>query len=1160
MFWFCMVHALQKCSRVACVVVVLLSTTFFVEAQSISDVKAASRAAKVTPDLLNNVLNNGAPTPSVLGRGEDFRNEYTIKENRIAIEAIAIDQNGQALLAQLQTLGLTEGNAYRSTVFGFLPLEKLADLTNVPTLNYARPYYKPFTNAGLVTSQGDKALKADLARQTYNVTGTGSKVGILSDSYNALGGASAGMVSGDLPANVTILDDFPTGSDEGRAMAEIVHDVAPGAGIAFNTAYRGQAGFAKGIIDLANAGCTIIVDDIIYLTEPFFQDGIIGQAIDQVVLNNNVAYFSAAGNLARSSYQTTFKNSGINLYGYGIAHDFGGGDVFQKITVPSGGTLRLVLQWDDPFRSVSGGVGAKTDLDIFFFKNGILVGGSAIDNIAYGDPIEVTGTYANNTSTPADIDVVIVKNAGPDPGFIKWINFGSYTITTEYDTRSGSSFGHSGSARAIAVGAAPYFNTPAYNPTLSTAVIEPFSSAGGTPIFFDGAGQRISQDGVVRQKPDITAVDGGNTTFFTTDYEPDGFPNFFGTSAAAPHAAAVAALMQEKASKTLSPTAIASILKQTAIDMDDPVTPYFDTGFDFGTGYGFIQADKAVQAAGPGDRLAITSFTCNSSNSILTSVDFVVGYSTGTFSPSVAPLFINGVTGVGQLGVKYNYPFDTNQNTLAIQDAASRSTYFVWSFREACANTSTPNRPPIFTGVTSLTGVLGVAFRYNVPASSFSDPEGLPLTYAINGLPSGLTFDAASNVISGIPTVTSVNSVTITATDAGGLTAVGTFSITINKTIDQPQSPASLTVTSFTCHTASSGMSSVDFVVGYTDGSFTPSVPALFINGVTGAGKLGVQYTYYHDANQYNLPIHDAATRSTYFVWNFREACGSSPVANRPPVYNGGLIDQTGTVGLPFTYTIPATAFTDPDGQTSLIYTASNLPAGLAFGATSRIISGTPIAVGSRTVTITATDASGAFSTGAFTITIGTTPPATFAIIGSTTVACERISSTERWLTFTPQYSGTNGQAITFSVINESLPTNSPGPYSLRLYTDNPTITLRAEQAGTVGPVTYQYNWLAACNANARRSAEDRQTDLDVTVLSNPVLDSRVEVDVRGAFGESLTLQIADEQGRIVSRHLVSQAAEVERQSLTLNHARGVFLLTVSTPTQIKTLRIVTGQ
>lgn len=1160
MFWFCMGRASQKRSMIARVVILLLSTTLFVEAQSISDVKASSKAAKVTPDLLNNLLNNGAPAPPGLGRGEDLRNEYTIKENRIAIEAIANDQNGQALLAQLQALGLTEGNAYRSTVFGFLPLEKLADLKNVPALNYARPYYKPLTNTGLVTSQGDKALKADLARQTYNVTGVGSKIGILSDSYNALGGASAGVASGDLPANVSILDDFPTGSDEGRAMAEIVHDVAPGAAIAFNTAYRGQAGFAKGIIDLANAGCNLIVDDIIYLTEPFFQDGIISQAIDQVVLNNNVAYFSAAGNLARSSYQTTFKNSGINLYGYGIAHDFGGGDVFQKITVPSGGTLRLVLQWDDPFRSVSGGVGARTDLDIFFFRNGILVGGSAIDNIAYGDPIEVTGTYANNTSAPADIDVVIVKNAGPDPGYIKWINFGSYTITTEYDTRSGSSFGHSGSARAIAVGAAPYFNTPVYKPSLSTAIIEPFSSAGGTPIFFDGAGQRISQGGVVRQKPDITAVDGGNTTFFTTDYEPDGFPNFFGTSAAAPHAAAVAALMQEKADKTLSPMAIASILKQTAIDMDDPVTLYFDTGFDFGTGYGFIQADKAVQAAGPGDQLAITSFTCNTSNSILTSVDFVVGYSNGTFSPAVAPLFINGVTGAGQLGVKYNYSFDTNQNTLAIQDAASRSTYFVWKFREACATTSTPNRPPVFTGVTSLTGVLGVAFRYNVPANSFSDPEGLPLTYAINGLPAGLSFDAASNVISGIPTVAGVSSVTITATDAGGLTAVGTFSITINKTIDQPQPPASLTITSFRCHTASSGMSSVDFVVGYTDGSFTPSVPALFINGVTGSGQLGVPYTYYHDANQYILPIQDAATRSTYFVWNFREACGSSPVANRPPVYNGGLSDQTGTVGLPFEYTIPATAFTDPDGQTSLIYTASNLPAGLTLGATSRTISGTPIAAGSRTVTIRATDASGAFATATFTITIGTTPPATFAIIGTTTVACERITSTERRLTFTPQYSGTNGQTITFSVINESLPTNSPGPYSLRLYTDNPTVTLRAEQAGMAGAVTYQYNWLAACNANARRSAEDHQTDLDVTILSNPVLDSRVEVEVRGVSGESLTLQVADEQGRIVIRHVVSQAADVERQSLALNHARGIFLLTVSTPTQIKTLRIVTGQ
>ncbi len=83
-------------------------------------------------------------------------------------------------------------------------------------------------------------MKADVARTTYSVTGAGVKVGVLSDSYNKLGGAAAGIASNDLPAaGVQVLQELPGlgGSDEGRAMAEIVHDVAPGAAIAFNTAF-----------------------------------------------------------------------------------------------------------------------------------------------------------------------------------------------------------------------------------------------------------------------------------------------------------------------------------------------------------------------------------------------------------------------------------------------------------------------------------------------------------------------------------------------------------------------------------------------------------------------------------------------------------------------------------------------------------------------------------------------------------------------------------------------------------------------------------------------------------------------------------------------------------------------------------------------------------
>ncbi|OIN55514.1 hypothetical protein BLX24_29875 [Arsenicibacter rosenii] len=92
--------------------------------------------------------------------------------------------------------------------------------------------------------------------------------------------------------------------------------------------------------------------------------------------------------------------------------------------------------------------------------------------------------------------------------------------------------------------------------------------------------------------------------------------------------------------------------------------------------------DKATAAP---SSLTITSFSCNVTNGVLSSVNFVVGNANGSFSPQPAPIFINGVTGNGQLGVNYFLPFDNNQSTLTVQDQATRSTYFVWNFRQACA-------------------------------------------------------------------------------------------------------------------------------------------------------------------------------------------------------------------------------------------------------------------------------------------------------------------------------------------------------------------------------------------------------------------------------------------------------------------------------------------
>jgi len=1123
--------------------------------------KQAARVAKMTPNLLalmtDRLTTNGriaAPGPS--GSAGD----YVIVDGAVAIEGVAVDQRGDVLLTQLQMLGLREGVAFRSMIFGYLPIDNLDELKNVSSLHYARPYYKPVNNVGKVTSQGDKSLRADVARATYNVTGVGSKVGIISDSYDVLSGASAGVASGDLPAEgVQVLDDFTVGADEGRAMAEIVHDVAPGAAIAFNTAFRGMAGFAQGIIDLADAGCTIIVDDIIYLAEPFFQDGIIGQAVDQVVNNNNVSYFSAVGNQARTSYMSQFRNSGIELPGYGIAHDFGGGDIYQKVTIPAGGSVQFSFQWDEPFRSVSGGTGAKTDLDILVFRGNSLVAFGATDNIYSGDPVEVTGLYTNTTGAPLEVNVLIVKYAGPDAGILRWVNFGSLNSLVEYDTKTGASFGHSNATRAIAVGAASYINTPAYNSQLATALVEPFSSAGGVPVYFDAAGQRINgTTGITRQKPEITAVDGGNTTFFgLSDYEGDGFLNFFGTSAAAPHAAAVAALMQERAGNKLSPAQLLATMQQTALDMDDPATPGFDTGFDFGTGYGFIQADKALQSLG-GSTLVITgvnTLSCVSRAGAERQLTFNPQYSGSNGQPIVFRVVNekDATTDVGPYTIRM-YTDNPVITLRAEQAGATGTASFNYNWLAACDAATTTNRPPIFNGVPTLTGTTGTPFRYAVPATAFTDPEGQPMTFTMTNLPAGLVFDGLTRVISGTPQQIGTTGATLTATDPSGAATSGTVTIVVSDTAPAPANPASLTITSFTCNTISENRFSVDFVVGYSNGSFTPALPALFMNGVTGDGQLGVRYTYFYDENQYVLPIQDQETRSTYFVWNFRAACGNQPVANRPPVFNGTTA-QAGVVGVPFSYTVPATTFTDPDGQVGLTYTATSLPTGLTFTASTRVIYGIPTTAGQYAVQLTARDAGGLTARGTLPITITQTAPVAFAITSVNTSSCERLSPSLRFVTFTPQYAGASGAPIRFHAVNESMPTMNAGPYSLNLYTDNPTISLRAEQNGVV--TNYAYNWLAACAANSRTGVSEVGESLEVAVLANPSSGETVDVDIRGAAGQSLEWQLVDERGQAVSRSTVKQAATIERQTVKLGRQIGVYLLNVRTKEQTKTVRVL---
>jgi hypothetical protein len=257
-------------------------------------------------------------------------------------------------------------------------------------------------------TQGDVSLNGPQARAANGVDGSGLTVGTLSDTIKCnpppfQPGArntsfAQDIASGELPANTTILDngDCAGAIDEGRGMSQPIQDVAPGAGIAFHTAFNSEFDFAEGIIELADAGVDVIVDDVRYLAELFFMDGMIAQAVD-IVAARGVPYYSSAGNQARHSYEHDFQpvncvvHSGKNTNPGGKPvvrrfHSFGETPscatvlqpVFLQPTAEAGFTL-FSFQWDQPHltattyarlkagQSPSLAVGAESDLDMVFF-------------------------------------------------------------------------------------------------------------------------------------------------------------------------------------------------------------------------------------------------------------------------------------------------------------------------------------------------------------------------------------------------------------------------------------------------------------------------------------------------------------------------------------------------------------------------------------------------------------------------------------------------------------------------------------------------------------------------------------------------------------------------------------------------------------------------
>jgi subtilisin family serine protease len=456
---------------------------------------------------------------------------------------------------------------------------------------------------GAAVTQGDRAIRATLARRWFGLDGQGITIGIISDSFNVLRAARRDVRQGDLPGlsnpngyirPVRVLQDAVFGSDEGRALAQIIHDIAPGAELLFHTTGNTEQDFATAVRSLTHAGANIIVDDILFATSTFFQDGIPAQAVDEAT-RRGVVYVTAAGNNGDRSYESPFR-AGPQFTFRGStyeAHDFDTGtgvDLFQDIRIPTGNAIDLILNWDQ----ASGQV--ETDLELFLLDRPQLPGtGSRVldeGTLLRGreaDPARRVGYRPLRSEETVYLMIARrIEGNGTAPNTLKWISFANNRDNrTSYQYISdgmGSStiYGHQNAAGAITVGAVPFRQTPAYgNRALS---LERYSSTGGVGILFDAQGNRLTSPDV-RQKPNILAPTRVKTTVA-------GFRSFFGTSAAAPHVAALAALMLQRAGGhgRLTPAQILAALRSGTIPLS--IVPN-----NFPDGVGLVQANAAVLRA-----------------------------------------------------------------------------------------------------------------------------------------------------------------------------------------------------------------------------------------------------------------------------------------------------------------------------------------------------------------------------------------------------------------------------------------------------------------------------------------------------------------------------------------------------------------------------------
>ena len=314
--------------------------------------------------------------------------------------AVTVTDTSPATLQKLAGRGLAMQlvNRQLGIVQGWVAVEDLETLAGESAVRKIRPpsYVRPRTSP--IDTLGDSLHRCDKARGA-GFTGAGVTIGVVAIGVANLAEAQA---AGELgPVQVLSAGDLT--DNEGVAMMEIIHDCAPNAALLFSAVNDTELGMVSSMNALLAAGADIIVDDIAFLTEPFFEDGPVAQANRTV--GRSALRVTAGGNDGRGHYTGMFMPGIPDGETGGTRHNFGGGDTLLRIRISGGQTATLVLQWANPF----GRATDDYDLCVRQTSGAIAVCSADVQN-GDDDPIEalnVTCPPPANTDCLADVQMTL---------------------------------------------------------------------------------------------------------------------------------------------------------------------------------------------------------------------------------------------------------------------------------------------------------------------------------------------------------------------------------------------------------------------------------------------------------------------------------------------------------------------------------------------------------------------------------------------------------------------------------------------------------------------------------------------------------------------------------------------------------------------------------